>query len=522
MKRQLFGVLALAAALLMIAAACTSGGSQTTRRTEAERGVDTEVESDAGGSAEEQCEEALDEAECELESALSGEPHPENIIEHLDGYESYFFGQRAAPATLVPPGAFQAALAEAAAIQSASARVLGATSTWQNAGPQPVNSEDPAYQDPVVNNFGGGWGIDSGRVTAIAVDPRNDDTVYMGAADGGVWKTTDGGATWTPLGDQLDTTTIGSIAIVPQNSNTLYVGTGEASTNSDAYFGLGVFKSTDGGASFVKIGGSLFDEKTVFKIVAPSKGLVFVATNQGLYRSKNGGSSFSLVLAPGDTNAFGNFVSDVITLDAAGKNVLAAIGWRGGAPSNGLYRSVDSGSTWTKLSPKGFPAQERLGRMTLAQAPSMPNRLFAVVQDAAYFNSGGPNGTVLNGVYRTSNGPTGTWTRMADSAELAADPGSAMDPDKIGRGLRSRRAGLVQPAHRGRPDESRSRDARARGDLRVRRRRTGVGHDRPVLELLLRQPAVAGVAVVQRGTGDRGEHPHHAPRPARRRLHLDR
>ncbi len=226
MKRQLFGVLALAAALLMIAAACTSGGSQTTRRTEAERGVETEVESDAGGSAEQECEEARDEAECELESALSGQPHPENIIEHLDGYESYFFGQRAAPATLVPPGAFQAALGEAAAIEPAPARVLGATSTWQNAGPQPVNSEDPAYQDPVVNNFGGGWGIDSGRVTAIAVDPRNDSTVYMGAADGGVWKTTDGGATWTPLGDQLDTQTIGSIAIVPQNTNTRLRGHG--------------------------------------------------------------------------------------------------------------------------------------------------------------------------------------------------------------------------------------------------------------------------------------------------------
>ena len=422
MRRRMFGVSALASVLLVIAAGCTGAGSSSSSL-------------GAGGAAD-TCEGAANEAACEVEALMAGVPHPENIMEHLDGYVTYFYGQRSAPAKRIPAGAFQAALRTAESMRQAGARFAGATSPWVSAGPQPINSEDPAYQDPVVNNYGAGWGIDSGRVTAVTLDPRDDGTVYMGAADGGIWKTTDGGGNWTPLGNGLDTQAIGAIAVAGRVSRVLYVGTGEASTNSDAYFGLGVFKSNDGGASFSKIGGSLFDRKTVFKIVAPTAKLVFVATNQGLFRSRDGGSTFQQILAPGDTNTFGNFVTDVITLDGRGQKLLAAIGWRAGSPSNGLYTSANGGNTWTALgSPPGFPTQDRLGRMTLAEAPSAPGTLFAIVQDAVYFNTGGPNGTVLNGVYRSLNGPTGPWELVVDSAELAADPGSAMDPDKIGPGF---------------------------------------------------------------------------------------
>jgi photosystem II stability/assembly factor-like uncharacterized protein len=413
--------------MLLIASACTGRGSQ---RTSGEQG-DKAIED----AAQEACEAQYAEARCEAEALLSGVPHPENIIEHLDGYLSYFYGQRSAPAERIPAGAFQAALEEAASIGQF--RPLGASATWHSAGPQPVNSEDPTYQDPVVNNFGAGWGIDAGRVTAIAIDPRDDDTAYMGAADGGVWKTVDGGATWISIGDDLDTQAIGAIAVTTARKSTLYVGTGEASTSQDAYFGSGVFRSTDGGATFTKVGGTLFDFKTVFKIIATANGKrVFVATNQGLFSSSDGGGTWVSSLAPGDTNTFGNFVTDVIALDQKGRKLLAAIGWRGGGPSNGLYTSTDGGTNWTTLgSPAGFAPQASLGRMTLAQAPSDPNRLFAIVQDAGFFNTGGPNGTVLNGVYRSTTGPAGPWEIVVDSAELAADPGSAMDPDKIGEGF---------------------------------------------------------------------------------------
>ena len=237
----------------------------------------------------------------------------------------------------------------------------------------------------------------------------------------------------------------------------------------------------------------------------------------------NFGDTWALALAPGDTNTFGNFVSDVISLDGDGTRLLAAIGWRGGAPSNGLYLSNNRGQSWTALgSPRGFAPQARLGRMTLAQAPSAPDRLFAIVQDARYFNLGGPNGTVLNGVYRSENGPTGPWTPVVRSPELEADPGSAMDRRKIGVGFGPGVQAWYNQHIEVDPTDA---DHVMLGLEEIYQSTDGgeaVGHRGSVLELLLRETTVAPVTVVQRGPGDRGEHAHHAPGPARRRLHVDR
>ena len=255
---------------------------------------------------------------------------------------------------------------------------MGATSTWQSAGPQPVNSEDPTYQDPVVNNFGAGWGIDAGRVTAVTVDPRDDDTVYMGAADGGIWKTTDGGATWASIGDELDTQAIGAIAVATRRPDTLYVGTGEAVTSQDAYFGLGIFRSTDGGATFTKVGGTLFDRKTVFKILAPANGrFVFAATNQGLYRSSNSGEHVDARPRPRRHE----HVRQLRERRDQPRRGRHAGCWRRSDGGEAHPRTVSISRTTAgragplSARPRGFAPQERLGRMTLAQAPSAPKRL---------------------------------------------------------------------------------------------------------------------------------------------------
>ena len=200
-------------------------------------------------------------------------------------------------------------------------------------------------------------------------------------------------------------------------------GTGESSTSSDSYFGAGIFRTTDGGATWVKRGGSTFDKATVYKIVL-GKGFVLAATSHGLYRTTDGGTTWTQVLAPGGSaDPYGNFVTDTLVLPGfTGTHVLAAVGWRGGDASNGLWLSTNSGATFSKVTPSGFAAQANIGRMSLAAVGSAE---YAVVQDAVLFNSGsGTDG--LAGVYKSTSGPAGPWTRVATGTSLI-DSNSALN-----------------------------------------------------------------------------------------------
>jgi hypothetical protein len=172
----------------------------------------------------------------------------------------WFYRQRAYPLKHIPPGARLRALeqmdrmlAEEAQSSALSTDVspepgfdlssAAVSSTrWTLIGPEPT---DTPYNVPVV----------AGRITALAVDPTNANVVYAGAADGGVWKTTDGGIHWTPLTDTQPSLAVGSIAIDPSNHSTIYVGTGEENFSGDSYFGAGILKSTNGGSSWTQIKG---------------------------------------------------------------------------------------------------------------------------------------------------------------------------------------------------------------------------------------------------------------------------
>ena len=122
---------------------------------------------------------------------------------------------------------------------------------WRPLGPAPVMYNGRAY---------------TGRVTALAVSPSNSNVVWLGAADGGVWESTDGGAHWTPKFDSAPIQAVGAIAIDPSHANTIYVGTGEANNNADALWGEGVFKSTDGGSTWTRYGMSSFGTGAVARI----------------------------------------------------------------------------------------------------------------------------------------------------------------------------------------------------------------------------------------------------------------
>jgi len=357
--------------------------------------------------------------------------------EAIQAAMDWFYAPRVLPGTRIPAMARLSALHQAQAIGRTVPRAT--TAAWTNLGPQPVDSADPTYNDPSNGSvYPNGFHDVSGRVTALAVSRANANVVYLGAADGGVWKTTDGGATWTPIGDQLDSLSIGAIAISPKSPQTVWVGTGEANTNGDSYYGTGIYRSTNGGASFAKVGGTTFDRATVFRIALAGRNKALAATNHGLYRTANSGATWTQVLAPGGTtDLYGNFVSDVVYLPRTkNKQAVAAIGWRGSPgggsdPNNGLYVSADGGVTWNKVSPAGFAPQADLGRISLGVTPSQPGLMYAVVQDAQLLNTPGAN-TVLNGVYKTTAGPNGPWQLVATSQVFASDPNSALSPAKIG------------------------------------------------------------------------------------------
>ncbi|HCO02034.1 MAG TPA: hypothetical protein DIT48_01470, partial [Actinobacteria bacterium] len=268
---------------------------------------------------------------------------------------------------------------------------------------------------------------------------------YLGGADGGLWKTTDGGATWHREGN-FDTQSIGAITVVPAHPHTVFVGTGEANTSSDSYWGAGIYRSLDAGSTFQKVGGSLFDQVTVFRIAVTAgtahiPTTVYAATDRGLYCSPDNGVSWSLVLAPGGAaDVRGNFVTDVTKIKrTAGKNIVAAVGWRAGDSNNGLWYSTDYGQTFTNVTAAadaaGFAPQANIGRIALATTRADPNLIYASVQDAVCLSSPAgfcPPGTVWNGLYKSTSGPTGPWVKVADSSKFASDPNSAQNPAHIG------------------------------------------------------------------------------------------
>ena len=232
----------LGVAVLLVVLAAVGGGmalrnnnaaSHTERQSEAEG--DHPTEGDGGGRAKRR--EATSHG---VESSV----HDPNA-----GYAGWFYGQRSAPGKHVPSGALAAASAATQAIR-ADGKVAQSSAVWQNLGPAPTNQDASKYHDPVWSNYGGGIGRATGRVAAMAVDPTDANVVYEGAADGGVWKSTDGGTSWTLISQALGTQSIGAIAIPPGAHNTIYVGTGESNTNQDSYFGDGIYRSSNGGRTW--------------------------------------------------------------------------------------------------------------------------------------------------------------------------------------------------------------------------------------------------------------------------------
>ena len=235
-----------------------------------------------------------------------------------------------------------------------------------------------------------GPGTMSGRITAIAGNPKDGKTVYIGSAGGGVWKTTNGGASFKPMFDKY-CQSIGAIALDPQNPDVVYAGTGESNMRNTVSYGDGLYKSTDGGNNWTRIG--LDSTEHISKIIVNPKNsnIIYVAvpgplwsnsTHRGLYKSADGGKTWKKILYANEKTGCAD-----ITMNPENPDELLASMWQfrrtpysfiSGGPGSALFKSEDGGKTWKKIT-KGLPAGE-LGRIALALSPSNPNHILAIVE----------------------------------------------------------------------------------------------------------------------------------------------
>jgi photosystem II stability/assembly factor-like uncharacterized protein len=243
----------------------------------------------------------------------------------------------------------------------------------------------------------------SGRTNGIAFHPTNQNIFYIAAAQGGVWKTTDGGINWTALTDGLPTLACGDIAVDQTNPNIIYLGTGELNYSSDSQYGNGIYKSTNAGASWIQVATvSLVGNRCSQIAIDPTNSnIVYMAGNLGVFKSTNAGINW--VTTSSGTNANCLIISSV-----SPQTIYITTG---GTSAGLIRKSTDGGSTWVTLT-NGLPSSG-MGRIQLALANSNQQILYASIS-----NSSG----ALVGLYRTTNAGS-NWTSQATSPNYLSSQG---------------------------------------------------------------------------------------------------
>ena len=338
--------------------------------------------------------------------------------------------RRTAPATLL-----LAALASPAFAQAPAAPSKGAARAPKPApaAAAPLAATPPVAQLAALKARSIGPAVMGGRIAAIAVDPEDPAVFYLGHATGGLWKTTNGGTTFSPMMEKERVFSIGDVAVAPSDPRVIWVGTGEATDRNSAGFGSGVYRSTDGGATWNHVG--LPASRAIGRVRVHPKdpNVAFVAASgdlwtnggeRGLYRTTDGGKSWTKVLSAAAPDDADTGCVDVVFSPADPNVLYAALYARrrtpwsftygpsltGGRDAGGVFRSTDGGSTWKKLT-NGLPPQT--GRIGLAVTPASPRVVMAVVQSDA----GGTSGideieSRAGGVFRSEDGGD-TWVRAS-------------------------------------------------------------------------------------------------------------
>ena len=265
-----------------------------------------------------------------------------------------------------------------------------------------------------------GPSVAGGRVAAVVGVPGDRNVYYVGAAAGGVWKTTDGGDSWEAVFKDQPTASIGAIALAPSNPNVVWVGTGEGNPRNDVVDGRGVFMSPDAGKSWQFMG--LGDVGQVSRIVIDpaNPDVVLVAAlghvwapnpERGVFRTADGGKTWQKVLFVNDTTGAADLV-----MVPGNPRVLFAGMWQfvrhpwelvSGGAGSGVYRSKDRGLTWQRLT-EGLPPSP-LGRIAVAVGPTNPSHLYALVE-------------TKQGMLWDSKDQGDHWKKVSDFHGLSARP----------------------------------------------------------------------------------------------------
>ena len=257
-----------------------------------------------------------------------------------------------------------------------------------------------------------GPAVMGGRIHDVEVDPRDPSTIYIGAASGGMWKTTNKGTTWQPIFDKQVDNTFGDIAIFPGDSRIIWAGTGEQNNRQSSSWGGGIYRSTDAGATWTHVG--LRETGSIGRVIAhptdPAVAWVAAVGNlwkptseRGVYKTTDAGRTWARVLTVDSLTGATELAMDPrdanVLYAATYQRLRGAFAFNGGGPGSALWKSTDGGANWRKIE-QGLPAGDK-GRIGISIARSNPNVLVITVEH-----------TTGGGTYRSENAGA-TWRRMS-------------------------------------------------------------------------------------------------------------
>ena len=264
-----------------------------------------------------------------------------------------------------------------------------------------------------------GPAVMGGRITAIDAVNKEPRFLYVATAGGGIWKSMNGGASFKPIFDKYSQS-IGALTIDQTNTDILYAGTGESNMRNSVSIGTGLYKSTDAGANWIKIGLDSTEHISRVVLAPDDHNIIYVAApgplwsdspHRGLYRSSDGGKSWEKIFYLDDKTGCAE-----VLVDPKNPNTLYASMWQfrrkpfafaSGGPKSGLYKSTDGGKSWNRLA-NGLPAGD-VGRVAMCLAPSDPSRLFAIVE------------AKKTSLYLSTDGGA-TWSERSTNGNVEARP----------------------------------------------------------------------------------------------------